>query len=312
MKNTIFISIASYLDFELEQTVKSLLQKSDNPKNIFLSIYSQDKYGKHPDIEKVCKKYGAQTRYIKDDFRNSRGTCFARFVCQQSLKISYKYYLQIDSHSIFIDHWDSILIKDYENSLNKWNRFIFSTYPLSYYYKEPFDIENSLNLKEYFLEDAKVSNCLSIVTTEHFSKYTGEYKEYLGDEYGEETNYIAAGFIFGYAKYFLEVPYDKRIYHSGEEANLSIRFYCNDIKIVCPPKNYLYHHFAGESCGRRKSHWSYDKDWDEEDHKKVLKKAHCLSEQTLYKFYNLLLEDDFKVKNINKYDEWLSFVKIHK
>lgn len=311
MSNLIFVSIASYLDIELKQTVKSILSNADNPQNIFLSIYSQEKENNHPDIEAICKEYKTNLSYIKDDFKNSKGTCFARSICQKPLNSSYKYYLQIDSHTIFIKHWDTIIIKDYENAHSKWDKFIFSTYPLSYYYEEKYNKEvMGDELGTYHLEtrDSNYPNCLEIITTNHFSKYTAAYMPYPGDELGHETNYFAGGFAFGYSKYFIDTPYDSRIYHSGEEPTMSIRFYCKDVKIVCPPKNYCYHHFSGGDCNRRQSHWSYDNDWDRASHQKVLDMTHKISEETITSFYNLSLNDGFGISDSVKYNSWLSLV----
>lgn len=44
---TIFVSIASYLDSELEQTVRDLLQKAKEPDKIHLSVNSQNRPDQH-------------------------------------------------------------------------------------------------------------------------------------------------------------------------------------------------------------------------------------------------------------------------
>lgn len=315
MNDLIFISIASYLDKELKQTVTSILQNAENPQNIFLSIYSQEKNGEHPDIKSICKRYGAGLSYIKDDFRNSKGTCYARSICQKKLNSSYKYYLQIDSHTIFTKHWDKNLIEDYEKARSKWDKLIFSTYPLCYYYNEVYDkAKMGKNLGQYFFEvrQDSFSNCLEIVTTKHFSRFSGSYIQYPGDKLGYETSYFAGGFAFGYSQYFIDTPYDPRIYHSGEEPTLSIRFYCKGISLVCPPRNYCYHHFSGDSCKRRQSHWIEDSDWEYSEHKKILDEVHRISEKTLNDFYNLSLNDNFGITDKDKYEQWLSLVNYEK
>jgi hypothetical protein len=311
MESTIFVSIASYLDLELEQTVLDILRKAKNPKRLFLSIYSQNRDGMHPDLESLCSLYGAGIDYIMDDFRNSKGTCFARSICQKALSPLFTYYLQIDSHTIFTEGWDDLLIKDYNMSGNKWDKFIFSTYPLCYYYRDHLIKEEGSDLGEYFLEtkENQLPNCLEIVRTKHFSRYAANYIPYDGDVYGKETNYFAAGFAFGYSKYFIDNPYDIRIYHSGEEPTLSIRFFCNDIKIVCPPRNYCFHHFSGESCGRRQSHWTDDNEWEKKNHSSILNELNRVSEKVLNDFYSLTLHDGLGVINSDKYREWLLQVK---
>lgn len=295
--STIFVSIASYLDIELEQTVTDLLSKAKQPENLHLSINSQDREGSHPNLETLCFKYNAGLTYVKADFRSSKGTCSARRICQLPLNDSFTYYMQIDSHTLFLQDWDLVLIDDYERCKSKWGSYIFSTYPISYYYQDD----------EIKFESKKdnIPNCLAIVPSKHFSRYTGHYKAYRGDEYGERTDYFAGGFSFGYASHFLKVPYDNRIYHSGEEPTISIRFFAEGISVVCPPNNYVWHHYSGGTCNRRRSHWDEEDDWDEVEKAKIMSEVYALSEETLNKFYNHELEYPYSIKDPLKLDEWL-------
>jgi hypothetical protein len=294
--STIFISIASYLDSELEQTVTDLLSKATHPERLHLSVNSQDRPDSHPDLETLCAKYATALTYVKADFRSSRGTCLARHVCQLPLNDSFTYYMQIDSHTLFLQDWDSILIDDYERCKSKWGSYIFSTYPLSYYYVD--------NQVKFETKTDDIPNCLAIIPSKHFSRYTAHYKAYKGDEYGELTDYFTGGFSFGDTAHFLKVPYDKRIYHSGEEPTMSIRFFAEGISIICPPKNYVWHHYAGGDCKRRRNHWDGEEDWDKDDHAKAMSEINALTEETLNKFYNHELEYPYGLKDPAKLEEW--------
>lgn len=298
---TIFVSIAAYLETELEQTVDDLLKKASNPSAIHLSVNSQNRVDGHPDLESICFKYGATITYHKMDFRESKGTCSARSICQIPLHDGFKYYMQIDSHSLFLQNWDSKVIEDYERCRSKWGDYIFSTYPLSYYYDggtEP----------KYETKENNIPNCLELIKTPHFSRYTGNYRLYAGDEFGDRTDYFTGGFSFGDTAHFLKVPYDKRIYHSGEEPTMSIRFYCEDIAIVCPPQNYVWHHYSGGDCKRRSNHWDRPDDWDKDDFEEKHRIINVLTEETLNNFYEHKLEYPFCVKDPAKMEEWISKV----
>lgn len=302
--STIFVSIASYLDSELEQTVTDLLSKAKHPETLHLSVNSQDREESHPDLETLCSQYNAALTYVKADFKSSKGTCSARSICQLPFNDSFTYYLQIDSHTLFLQDWDSILISDYENARSVWGNYIFSTYPLSYYYeKGQIKFETKQN---------NVPNCLTVIPSKHFSRYTGHYKAYNGDEYGERTDYFTGGFSFGDSVHFLKVPYDKRIYHSGEEPTMSIRFFSEGIAIVCPPKNYVWHHYAGGDCKRRRNHWDGEDDWNKEEHTQVMSEINSLTEETINKFYNHQLEYPYSIKDPAKLDEWLLKVNYNK
>ena len=298
---TIFVSIASYLDSELEQTVRDLLQKAKEPDKIHLSVNSQNRPDQHPDLELICFQYGATITYFKMDFRESKGTCSARSICQRPLNNDFKYYMQIDSHSLFLPNWDTNLVKDYENARSKWGDYIFSTYPLAYYYGDD-------TVPQFETKKDNISNCLEIINNRHFSLYTGLYTDFKGDEFGYRTDYFAGGFSFGDASHFLKVPYDSRIYHTGEEPTMSIRFFCEGIAIVCPKTNYIYHHFFGSHCGRRSNHWDEVDDWDRNNQKDLLDQAYRLSEDVVNKFYKNELEYPYGAKDVEKMQEWISKV----
>ena len=299
VNKNIFVSIASYLDMELQQTVEDLLAKALRPNLIHLSVNSQDRQSKHPDLESVCSKYGATITYVKIDFKDSNGACHARTICQKPLNDSFKYYMQIDSHTLFSKNWDISLIEDYERCKIKWGNYIFSTYPLSYYYN---------NEGEPLFETGIKPNCLKPIKTLHCSRYTSKYCDYMGDEFGSRTDYFAGGFAFGDTQHFLKIPYDERIYYYGEEPTMSIRFYCEDIAIVCPPKNYIYHHYSGQICKKRTTHWGVVKDWNKNDQDNKILKLNLLAEDTLNSFYSNKLEYPFGVKNVLKMKEWIAKV----
>jgi hypothetical protein len=283
----IFVSIASYRDQELMDTIFSILRQAKNPERIFISIFSQD--STHPFLENLFLSFNINDfLYQKVHYKQARGVGYARAQTQKALNDSYKYYLQVDSHTQFIKDWDEKIINDYEKAFQYWGDLIFTAYPGSYDYTENGNIKVS---------DSLIPTCLRIQPASSDSPvvYEPRYKDYSGGEIGEYHGYFCAGLAFGYSKYFIEVPYDEQIYFNGEEQTLAIRFYCKDIKLVAPPYNYCFHHYTGK---KRLRHWEVgDESWKEYDE---------LGKKRLSDFFNYKLDATYGISNKDKYHMWQS------
>lgn len=257
---SIYVSICSYLDTELYNTVSDLLAKSSNKNKLFICVYSQD--SNFPDLESLCNQYNSELIYIKVDYRYAKGTGHARKIAQAFLEEFHDYYLQIDSHTIFVENWDELLISQYEKSKQFFGKIIFSTYPWAYKY-----IDNNIILK-----NQKDPISLAIKRTNDYWKYRPEYKGYEGNEYGENHGYYCGGFVFSDSKNILEVPWDENIHINGDEITMSIRFAFNKTLIIAPPENYLFHHYVGlgEITDKRKRIDQVVHSQEDEDLKKRL------------------------------------------
>jgi hypothetical protein len=281
----IYVSIASYKDTELVDTVYSLLRRAKNPERVFVSIFSQDET--HPKLDNIFKLFGVKEfNYEKVHFSKARGVGYARLKTQQQLSLDFKYYLQVDSHTRFINHWDEVLISEYELSREFWKMpIVFSSYPVPYTYDE--------NGNEV-IKAKKQANLVKIEPVENSFLYKTEYQEIDIGVYGEVHPHFCAGFVFCLSEYMLKVPYDKNIYFIGEEHTMSIRLFCEDISIVAPPRSYVYHHYYGENT--REKHWEIDPEWGEYE------KA---SYERINLFFNFDPLDGYGISNKEKYKFWV-------
>lgn len=277
------MAIASYRDSELVNTIYSALSNAYDKDRIFFYIFSQDE--EHPKLESLFDLFNtANYFYDKEHYSVSTGVGYARLRTQSKLSNDYKYYLQVDSHTQFAKDWDKRLIDDYQRLMPLWGKYIFSTYPPGYTYEKFGDIK--------FNTDG-VSPAIRIVAEpEKIYTFGAEYGPYHGGEDGQESAYFCAGFAFGYAKYFMKVKYDKYIYFQGEEHTMSLRFYDNDIKIVCPPSVYVFHDYEGS---RRKRNWEANPDWGQNEN---------LSADRIKKFFAGDNLDGWGLSSIDKYHEW--------
>jgi hypothetical protein len=249
----IYVSIASFVDKELADTVDDILSKARYPKRVFLSILSQEQDHNHPDLQPIFDKYGVTDfNYQKVNYSMSAGVCWARNKTLEALTSKYAYFLQVDSHSRFVKNWDTKIINDYEKLLPFWGNYVFSTYPKAYSYNEDGIV---------VLEEDIPHPVVKIVKTEDGDArpFEAKYCDYTGGEYGQYTGYFCGGQTFGPSKYFMSIKPDPEIYFQGEEHSLSIRFYEAGVKLVCPPNSYVYHNYNGHLRARN---WEVIQDWE--------------------------------------------------
>ena len=281
------MSIASLADLELEPTIIDLIEKADNPKDLYVSVFSQD--NEHPDLETIFDRYNVKFSYRTTTTQSARGAGFARYMTRTALDLSnYKYYLQIDSHMRFDPGWDTILINSYERLKPIWGNYLFSTYPPAYEYDGDKEI----------LMNGPIPPCVELLRVKEFYKFEAKYTEYTGETLGQETGYFCAGFVFGYTSIFDTVQHDPLIYFNGEEQLMSLRYHQNDIKIVCPPYVPIYHDYEGV---RRKRLWEVNPEKDS---------LQQLSKRRVLEFFADMIEGEFGITDRMKYTNFFyNFVR---
>lgn len=287
IENSIYLSIASYMDLELIDTVYSALSNAKNTKNIFVSICSQDEDNAHPNLEGLFHLFNVLGfNYIRMNYKDARGVGFARSKAQEALNKDHEFYIQVDSHTQFLQDWDIKLIDYYKKLETYWDsKIILTHYPPSYVYTDYGNIR---------MPDKPETTCVRVQYSQNEDLfYEPKYKDWQGNEYGDYHAYFCAGFAFGRSEYFLETPYDPEIYFNGEEQTLSIRFYCRDIKLISPESGYVFHHYDGT---RRSRNWERTPNWNQYDE---------ASKVRLFNFYAGNDIGTYSLPNLTKYVEWI-------
>ena len=101
----IFVSVASYRDPLLQQTIQSLVSTCDNLQDLRIIICEQN--SKDDDFSLV--NILPNIEIIEMPHTEARGPCWARYLIQQKYQ-GEEFYLQIDSHTKFITSgWDTKL-----------------------------------------------------------------------------------------------------------------------------------------------------------------------------------------------------------
>jgi hypothetical protein len=254
---SIFISIASYQDPLLLETICSAYENAENKENLRFGVCEQSESG----IDLESLRFKSQIEYELLHPVIAKGPCWARSRIQKFMRDE-TYFLQIDSHTVFSKNWDQILLSYHswiENSLE--NNFVISGYPRSFKpNKELTSFELNTSYKETlgltFREDR-------IFEDGHYSMQ----KSFpTGGDVPAKGLLVAGGFIFTRTNFVKDIPYDPEFYFHGEELSIALRLYTNGWDVVHVPRVPLFHLYTDVNNLLRKLHWDPE---DEKD--RVLK-----------------------------------------
>lgn len=110
--STIFVSVASYRDDECSKTLQDMFKRADNPRRVYAGVCEQNKTG---DVAEQClrsevlSRNRENVRIVTLDYTQAKGPTFARYVCS-TLYRGENYFVQIDSHTRFVQGWDTKVI----------------------------------------------------------------------------------------------------------------------------------------------------------------------------------------------------------
>lgn len=249
----IFVNIASFRDKELIKTVKSCLSKAKYPENIKIGICWQ--YDEEEDITALDNT--PQVYIHKIYWKDVEGSvCWARHLIQQKFFNNEEYYFQVDSHTLFVQDWDEILISMYKELPT--DKAVISVGP-PYYYDmaaeaalppEPWD-ENIEEIEGIKYETVIKKQKLDAISSTHFM-----YGFLPAEDISKPipARHISAALLFTIGQWVKDVPYDPNLYFSGEEATLALRSYTNGYDIFNPNKFVIYH--LKYRFPDRKRHWN--------------------------------------------------------
>lgn len=247
---TIFVQIASYRDPQLLLTIDDMLEKAKNPENLSIAITWQHS----PEDEwDNLDKYSEDSRFkiIDTPHEESQGACWARNLLQQ-LYDGETYTLQIDSHTRFIENWDTELKKEYKRLVKKGiKKPLITSYAPSF---EPDNDPESRIQKPWRMDFDRFSPDGNV----HFLPSTV-------DDADERTEPIPARFYsahFAFAKgdFVKEVPHDPDYYFHGEEVSIAVRAFTHGYDLLHPHKIFLWHYYTRRGL---KKHWDDHTKWGE-------------------------------------------------
>lgn len=258
---SIYVSIGTYRDPFCPMTIKSLFDKARAPDRVFVGLFQQNCFGPKcrtgvlaggrveeagpdPDcFKEFCQSeegrrtqacVRGQVRLYNVNESESLGPYMARYLGAKFYR-GEQYYLQIDSHSEFVDHWDDKLIKMVEDAPAE--KPVISTYP-------PDSTQNWRNTIGFRMCDSEFAAAQiewqiirlgSSMTFDHAIPAKPLY-----------APFVAAGFFFTYADFLYEVPFDPFLpwIFMGEEISMSARLWTAGYDIFSPTINVLNHYYV--------------------------------------------------------------------
>lgn len=234
MKDTIFVSIACFMDKDIINTIKSCVDNAKYPDRIKFVIclqYDLEDDWKLEDPTTYEKKTCPNISITKIHWKNAQGPTYARYLCNQLIKNnSDGYFLQIDCHSRFIKNWDVLLIESWKECVEKakHNKVILSMFPIAI---------NNMNK----IDTAPLN--ISSRRFQHLNEKSIKLSSIqCSDKNPRLTYYLSGAFIFGPISFTKEVPYDPILtysYQSVEQQFYAIRLYTHGWDIYKPSRHVL-------------------------------------------------------------------------
>ena len=234
---TIFISIASYRDPELERTIHSALDNAANPQDLHFGVMLQEFERFAPDLSWVPN---LTLKTIHPKMARGAGYARAQIIPMYS---GQDYFLQIDSHTIFEKNWDQICIDQYKKAqeISNNNKIILSHFPPPFYVEPDKTISIIKNSKTQLPYATKQKPMLT-----KRGDWTAERVKLTNKNLPEQSTTILAGFVFSKGELIQEVPYDPEISFFGEELCFAVRAWTRGWDIYSPCVTIVYHFYMRE------------------------------------------------------------------
>ena len=244
---TIFVSVASYCDDLLLQTLEDCHRKAAHPEAVFFGVVNQDDIDIRQQLDAL--PYRHQIRYVHINPLDSRGVSWARYIAY-SLYGGEAYFLQIDAHMQFEPGWDDILIKQLQQLAAVSQKPILTAYPHPFEMKEgqP-ELQPIGKGKVLYLRPKPDQQITPESPAVRFHTLLHPASEPV------RGGHVAGGFLFTLGSFVEEVPYDPFLYFTGEEHSLAARAYTHGWDIFHPVDIPLYHLYKKADEKHRGQHW---------------------------------------------------------
>ena len=256
---SIFVSVASYCDSRVTDTLTSIYNEATNPNRVFVGLHLQDTQEAYDEL----LKYDFPNLRIKFTLKeNAQGVVWARNKIKEELYSDEDYFMQIDSHSRVKKNWDNILINQYENIDE--DKVIISTYPNHFdipdYEKKYLNVpyNTPLRIKRHLLEDSIDNRCQS------------ENLASLEDYQVRESRWVAAGFLFTTKAWLDEVKLPNEIRFNGEEDYLTFLSYLKGWNIRVPSEATVWHNYDFKDSTTNEPYREHNNSYLITDHSKEL------------------------------------------
>lgn len=279
-KPRIFVSVASYRDKECMETLVDMFAKAKYPERVYVGVCEQNTDDAGEDCKPSKFKYHKNVRRITIPHGEAKGPTYARYLCSTLFR-GEEYFMQIDSHSTFVNKWDDIVIAEHAKCPNP-SRSVLSTYPHD---------RNAYGINETSVPIM----CGSQWDSQGVPTFTATIKSYT-DFHGKPkpVPFMSGGFVFAPGSLVKDVPFDPYLDHifQGEEVLYSARTWTTGYDIFCPSKNVVLHHYYRNGEGKSKDGKKEEKSakfWDD------IKGWHGGQQESMHRLKRLLALEEPRI-----------------
>ncbi len=233
--DSIFVSIASYRDPELQHTLQDIFKKAKRPENIFIGICHQ--YNMQDDSDarlfQIPFPRPNQLRIENIHHLESKGVGWARSQIQK-LWQGEKWFLTIDSHMRFEENWDETCVISCKDLIDKGHKPLLTTAVCGY------EIGQELR--------GHTPNSRVFFSHEGVARTTGGYALNLSAPIHHAL--FSAGFSFTLSD-VRNIPYDPFIFFLGEEITTAIRLWTSGYDLFVPHRIIIFHLYNPIGVGQQ-------------------------------------------------------------
>jgi hypothetical protein len=231
---SIFIQLISYHDFELPKTIFDCIEKSSKKHSLTFGVHYS-----YYDAPQVFIPKLDNIKLIEVKAPENLGLGKSRSVAN-SFYDGEDYYLQVDSHTRFLEGWDESLINnvlEFQNGGVK--KPLISVYPGNYSYND--------RLEEICDYAPRVTYISFKEKPEQFEQTLIPSQTGVDPEGRKTQSSISGGFIFTLGS-FAELGFNEKIMFNGEENFIAARAYTHGFDLLIPDRQYLYHLYNDRSA----------------------------------------------------------------
>ena len=230
----IFVSIVSYRDPLLKNTVVSLLENKSGRHDITIGIFEQT--AKENSLLSITDFDFNNIKYKRIDPEYSEGVCWARHINGLQVEDEELFY-QVDSHMLFEKNCDRNMVNDWKRGrdINGHDRIIITANCKGF---ELDEVGNPVILPE--------PNITCKVKYFYYEK-TNDILAAHGDHIPSTENiepaiHICAGNFFTTTKWVKEVGADPGVFFEGEEQLMVLQSFIKGYKLYHPRSIHCYHY----------------------------------------------------------------------
>lgn len=232
MNESIFVSIASYKDIDVKNTIIDCFVRAKYPKRVIVGLFIQDTIDEIVKISNWLSgyEYSNNIRFKAVEYNKAQGCGWARNEILKELYVDEEYFLCVDSHSRFLKEWDV----EYITQLNGIpSRGVISVFPQSFEFDESYEEYSKRNITTIYEPNAPTW------TSDFISPHCQRAPEL---EY-EKIMSISGGNLFGKGEIVEILKVDKYYNPTMEQEIYSLLLFKSGYNIWAIPKNIIWHKY---------------------------------------------------------------------